>query len=163
MLRGLPNSFVGMKLLFPALLLSVGLASCSTDDPEPSPALTGGTWTLQSEVVLATDAKSGATTTIPVSADGPLTMQYQDDTHYTLDMKATAGGGGKHFQGTYSLQGKVLTYNAIYSWHTGVVVPRTVEVADLSAHKKVLVEKYDYFEPWDSSLTRYVRTYTFSR
>ena len=152
-----------MKFLFPALLFLVSFTSCSNDDPEPSPALTGGTWTLQSEVAVATDAQSGVSSTIPVTTDGLLTMNYQDDSHYTLDLKAAAGGGGKHFQGTYSLKEKVLTYNSIYSWHTGVVVPRKVEVTTLDAHKKVLVEKYEYFEPWDQSLTRYVRTYIFSR
>jgi hypothetical protein len=99
--------------------------------------------------VLATDAQSGASTTIPVTADRPLSIQYQYDTHYTLDLKNTAEGGGKYFQGTYSLKDNVLTYNAIYSWHTGVVVPRTVEVTELSTHRKVLTEKCDYFEPWD--------------
>jgi hypothetical protein len=142
------------KLLLAGLLL----AGCSKNDPDPTPALTGDTWTLQSEVTQATEVNSGSSTTIPVATAGQVMMRYKDDTHYTLDVQE-AVGSRRHFESTYSLRGQTLAYTAIYSWHTGLVVPRTVQVTELSSHK---VEKYDFTDTW-SGTTHYVTTYMFSR
>lgn len=151
-----------MKLLFPTLALLVSLTSCSDDAPEPAPALTGGPWTLQTETVQATPANGDPSYTVPVSTDEKVTLHYTDATHYSLDLKAS-GGSGRHFESTYSVQGQTLLHAAFYNWHTRSVVPLTVQVAELTAHKVVLAEKWEYFEPWDKSLTYYVTTYTFSR
>lgn len=151
-----------MKPFFAVLFLSAGLASCSTNAPEPSPSLLGDTWTLQSEVSQATEATTGPEAPIKIAIDGQVTMRYTDEAHYFLDVKPLSRAG-RHFESTYSLKGQTLVYKAIYSWTTEFVVPRTVQVTELDAHKLVLVEEYDFYEPWDKSQTHYVRTYTFSR
>lgn len=149
-----------MKHLFSTLLLLGSLASCSHDaaTPTPTPTLTGGQWALQTENVLATPKDGTPAITIEVAPmTGPVTLTFQSERHFSVDVKPLPTHNGYHFDGSYTYQADTLKFPTFYSWNTRAVVPRTVQVTELSAHKLVTQEN------WASPDTWYVTTHTYTR
>ncbi|NML67553.1 hypothetical protein HHL22_20320 [Hymenobacter sp. RP-2-7] len=150
-----------MQRLAWSALAALTLVGCQKADdplPAPTPTLLGQRWMLQSEQREATPLDGSPATVYTVAPPaGPVFLTYVDEQHFTLDMQLPSAPGPYHIESTYSYQGQDLTFASSYSWTTGTVAPRTVRVAELSAHRLVLLEV------WESPDTHYFSTQTFSR
>jgi len=86
-----------------------------------------------------------------------MTLTYTDEQHFALDVQLPSGASRYHLESTYLYQGQELKFTRIYSRVAGAVVPRTMRVSELSAHKLVLVEA------WQNKDAHYFTTQTYSR
>ena len=153
-----------MKHLRYPLLALLSLSSCSDNDPAPAPALTGESWTLQSRITVATPQGKAPETPIVSSITGKVTMTFHSATRFSMAVTPITGSSS-HIDSDYTYQGQTLKFPAILGWPTPFVVPKTVHVSELSAHKLVTEEPWEnidigdgYYEP-----TTYVTTQTYTR
>ena len=119
-------------LLYSALVLGT-LAACKKETAEPSATLEGPTWTLQSQVVVATPKRGGASTSSPRSfRAGSFQFTYRPDgTFFFLEFSTQPDTG------TFTLMGPTLT---LTSDVVGGRAPRVRTVTELTPHKLVTVE-----------------------
>ena len=118
-----------MKNLLLGGLLLGGVIGC--DKGEPAAALVGPTWSLQTQVVVATPKNGGASTssTRPIPA-GSATYTYRADGTFLIT-------GINYAIGAYSYTGTTLTLSSTIA---NGPPPRTLTVTELSPHKLVTVE-----------------------
>ncbi len=137
-----------MKNLLLACVLLGGLTGCNKGGGEPAAALVGPTWSLQSQVVVATPKNGGASTssTRPIPA-GSSTHTYKADGTFLIT-------GIGYASGTYSYTGKTLTLSSTI---VNGPPPRVLTVTELAAHKLVTVEN------GEDSDNRYADTVTLTR
>lgn len=125
---------------------------------QPAPTLLGEPWTLQSEELEITPLDSSAADVrILPPRTGPLTVEFVDEEHFTLDVQLPSGGSRHHLESTYDYEGHELSFARMYSRAAGAIISRNMRVTELNAHKLVLVEA------WQSPTTHYFTIQTFSR
>jgi hypothetical protein len=136
-----------MKKLLLAALLFPSLASCSKKNPDPTPKLTGGTWSLETQSVLYTPKNGGVATTHPRSIQ-PGTNKFS----YGTDGKVTIVSFGVQSVAAYTFTSPTITIPQS-AGSQGYVFT----VLELSAHKLVTMETREDTD------NRYDDTVTYSR
>ena len=153
-----------MKHLLYTLLALLSLSSCSNNDPAPAPSLTGETWTLQSSVTVAMPKGKAPETPIVFQSTDKVTITFHTATSFSMRV-TELNRGGRQIDSDYTYQGQTLKFPAIIGWPTPFVVPRTLQVIELGAHKLVTERHWEnidigdgYYDP-----TNYITTDTYTR
>jgi hypothetical protein len=153
-----------MKYLLYTLLALVSLSSCSDNDPAPAPSLTGETWTLQSNITVATPKGKAPETPVKYPITEKVTMTFHTATSFSMRVTQT-DGSARVIDSDYTYQEQTLKFPAIISWPTTFVRSQTLQVTELSAQKLVTERHWEnidigdgYYEP-----TNYVTTQTYTR
>lgn len=132
--------------------------SLSPPPTQPAATLRGEPWTLQREELEVTplDSSAADVRVLPPRTE-PLTIEFVDERRCILDVQLPSGASRHHLESTYDYEEHDLSFARMYSRAARAVIPRTMRVTELSAHRLVLVEV------WQSPTTHYFTIQTFSR